>query len=152
MKAIARLETLEDQQRDELKRLRSHIHHAANTLERDASPARWIGKHPYLATGAAAILGFITAQRTAKSSSPAAPSAPAPPLQAQLPPPAPRFDFASLLPVLMDIAQQIFPPALPCTPDPAGPSLAPGDAGSVMGPVIFLHSPCAAECPPASAP
>jgi hypothetical protein len=84
MSAGADLQNLQRQRQHEWSLLRSQISAFGKSVERDISPAHWVGEHPYIATAGAALAGFVAAQIPGKSSPPAPAAVVLPPVIAPL--------------------------------------------------------------------
>jgi len=128
------LQRLVQQRHQEATLLRAHMAGIVETVEHEVSPARWVGHHPYIATAGAAAIGFLAAQIPlgCLRSVVATPAPGAPPA------PAPATDHSGLLTLLVDFAQQLFPPEP--QPESCISDLIIANAGTVAGPTLPLFA------------
>jgi len=151
MSLHADLQTLQEQRQREIELLRHRVYTLGDALE--GGPRHLVQEHPYLATGGAAVVGFLAAQVAPAflrkfinrpTPAAAAPSAghPAPAAgevagHAKPPAPAPASALAAVLPLLVNLAEQFLQPP----PEAHPATLRVADAGAVAGtmfPVSFV--------------
>jgi len=121
----AELQNLQQQRQREWSLLRSRISACGESVEREISVAPWVGKHPYISTAGAALIGFVAAQIPGKSSPPGPTAVVLPPVATPVPNPV-RGD---LLGVVANLILEFFRPQAP----PPAISLTIANAGTVAG-------------------
>jgi len=149
MSLAAQLQDLQKEQRRELALVRSRLATLADSLEHEASPAQWVRGHPYLATSAAAAIGFIAAQipgRVSPRAASATAAPPAPPATSAAP--VQSAIHADLLALLVNLAGRF----LQSAPESPPASLSIADAGAIAGPAFPRPFPAPAGHPAGKEP
>lgn len=127
----------------EIELLRSRVVTLGHALE--VGPRQWVQEHPYLATGGAAVMGYLAAQippasfrKATKPPLPIPAAQPicipvsgASPVASSVIPPAPAApsNLAQFLPLLVNLAEQFLQPP----PESRPATLRIADAGAVAG-------------------